>query len=879
MKIQIADNGLTSTSAEAIASNSPAVPNTQVETPAVTTALRQPLPIGAGRGSPVVPAAMLHRRSPAVPVALAFALGILADHLAEPELPFWLILCGLCLAIWGVCLARRWPAAAAVFLLASALTAGAGWHHWRWSIVHADHISRFASEDPQPARLFGRLVDQPWSVPRKPSELPLSIPQFDRTLATLECRELISATRVQPVSGRVRLEVSGQLLQAAIGDEVEVVGLLSRPTGPRNPGAFDFRRYLRSDGLLASIQCGEPEDVRVVHRGENPLRRWQSRWRARAEQMLQQNLSERTGPVGVALLLGTRTAIPEELRTAFAESGTMHILAISGSNVGILAGLLWGIAHLAGLGRKSSVSLILTGILAYSFVADAQPPVMRAVLMIVALLAGLPWHRQGSMVNGLALAALGVLAWNPAHLFDVGAQLSFLAVAALIWAPTWSTSVREFASPPAELAAGPARPLLSRCLRSVRRAVVTMHVTIAAVWLFTLPLTIARFHLVSPVGFFVNVVLAPLVVVILWCGYALLLVGLVAPPLAAPFAFGFDASLRLMLWLIERAAAIKGGHLYLPGPSDGWLAGFYACLAAVAFGLPGGRVRCWGWRAMLIWIVGGLGWSMWPHRADQLRCTFLSVGHGLAVVAELPGGRTLVYDAGQMHDGTRAMQTVQSALWQRGLHSVDALVISHADIDHFNGVPGLARTLAIGAVLVHESFLDFRQPGVEVTCELLTRQGVPIKLIRAGDRVGLDPEVRLSVLHPPSHDRLPTDNANSLVLEIEYAGRSILLTGDLERDGLEYVLRQSPRKTDIFLAPHHGRVAANPRRLAEWANPDWIIVSDGRQDNSDKLGDIYGPGTHVLSTQKSGAITFVIDSRGGVRCEPFRPERRGEDRG
>ena len=823
--------------------------------------------------------AAAHRRSPAVPIALGFALGILADQLAELDLRLWLALCCLCLVAWGICHTRRLSAAAAIFLLAAVMAAGAGWHHWRWSIVEANHISRFADEVPQPAHLVGRLVDQPWIVPRKERDLPAAIPQFDRTLATLECRQLISANNTQSVSGRVRLEINGHLTQGAVGDDVEVVGLLSRPAGPRNPGAFDFRRYLRSDGLLASLHCGEPEDVRIIHSGQNFLRRWQGRLRERAEQMLQARLSERTAPVGVALLLGTRTAIPEDLRTAFAESGTMHILAISGSNVGILAGLLWVVAHLAGLGRKGSVCLILAGILGYSFVADAQPPVMRAVLMIVALLAGLPWHREGTLVNGLALAALGVLAWNPSHLFDVGAQLSFLAVAALIWAPTWSRSVNEFASPPAEPAAGLERPLLSKWIRSARRALVTAHVTIAAVWLFTLPLTIARFNLVSPVGFFVNVVLAPLVVVILWCGYALLLVGLLAPALAAPFAYGFDASLRPMLWLIERAAAIRGGHVYLPGPSDFWLAGFYACLAAVAFGLPAGRLRWWGWRAMLIWIVGGLGTSLWPHRADELRCTFLSVGHGLAVVVELPGGRTLVYDAGQMQDGARAMQTVQSALWQRGARSVDALVISHADIDHFNGVPGLARTLTIGSVLVHESFLDFRQQGVQLTCDLLARRNVPIKLIRAGDRVSLDPDVGISVLHPPSNDRLPTDNANSLVLEIEYAGRRILLTGDLERDGLEYVLRQSPRHTDIFLAPHHGRVAANPRRLAAWANPDWVIVSDGRQDNSDRLRDVYGKSARVLSTQRSGAITFIIDRQGTVKCQTFRTEPRREQVG
>src|SRR4029077_1270019 len=113
--------------------------------------------------------------------------------------------------------------------------------------------------------------------------------------------------------------------------------------------------------------------------------------------------------------------------------------------------------------------------------------------------------------------------------------------------------------------------------------------------------------------------------------------------------------------LIERSAAIPGGHLYLAGPSDAWLAGFYVCLAGVAFGLPASRLRWWAWRVMLVWIVGGLGTALWPRPAGELRCTFLSVGHGLAVVVELPGGRTLLYDVGQMQDGTRAQQTVQAA--------------------------------------------------------------------------------------------------------------------------------------------------------------------------------------------------------------------------
>ena len=800
---------------------------------------------------------------------MALAAGIFADRYLSVPLPVWLAGSATSLLAWGICTRRSSPRCAMVALMVAVAAAGGGWRHWRWSIAGADHISRFAEEEPQPARLVGRIVDQPWVVPRRDSEFPSSIPRFDRTLCTIECRELASATGSQTVSGRVRLDVEGHLTHAAVGDEVEVVGQLSRPVGPRNPGAFDFRRFLRNEGLLASVHCGEPDDVQVVESHSTSLRRWQSMLRHRAEKMLGERLSSRSAPVGIALLLGTRTSIPEELRTAFAESGTMHILAISGSNVGILAGLLWGITRIIGLGRRGSVAFILAGVGGYSLIADSQPPVMRAVLMVTALLAGRPWHRDGSLVNGLALAALGVLIWNPAHLFDVGAQLSFLAVAALIWAPTWSPRVMKFAVPREHLIPGDDDAWTTQIGRWSRKQIVLLHLTMAAVWLFTLPLTMARFHLVSPVGFVVNILLSPLVVLIMWSGYALLLTGLFFPLLAPPFAWLFDSGMQLMLGIIERAAAIKAGHLYLPGPSDLWLVGFYLCLAAVAFGIPGGRWRWWGWRLMLLWSVGGLSLSLWPRQPGELRCTFLSVGHGLAVVVELPGGRTLVYDAGQMQDPVRARQTVQSALWYRGIRSIDALTISHADVDHFNGVPGLAQTMPIGTVLFHDSFLDFRQSGVEKTCDLLAQRGVPMKLVEAGDRLSLDPEVRLEVLHPPGNDRLPTDNANSLVLLIEFAGRRILLTGDLERDGLEYVLMQKQRRVDVFLAPHHGRVNANPKRLAEWADPEWVIVSDGRQDSSAQLAKVFGPECRIMSTQKFGAITFVINRDGEISCRPF----------
>lgn len=782
----------------------------------------------------------------------------------------WLALCFLALACWHVGFRLR-RNGTACWLLVLVSLAGGAWHHLSWSTAGPQHVARYAQREYQPVRIVGRIADVPHIVPPDPQRLPTAIPQRDSSICTLDCQALISGNRTIAVSGLARLEIGGHLLHASVGDAVDVVGRFGQPGPVRNPGAFDFQRYLRNFKLLTIVRCDEPDDVRVTHSATGGWRRWQGQLRQTAESLLQTSLNERTAAVGQALLLGTRSSIPDEIRVAFAESGTTHILAISGANVAILAGMLWAVAHVAGLGRTATTALVLLGILGYTFLADAQPPVVRAALMFLAVLSGRPWHRQMPAVNSLALAALGVMILNPAHLFDLGAQLSFLAVAALIWAPTWLPARWTGASQISTFALRHDESWRDRLLR-IARPVLLAQGVLAAIWLFVVPLTTARFNLIYPVGFVINILLAPLVVAVLWSGYALLVVGLLVPWAAFPFAALYDTTLSWMLSLIERSAGIPGGHYYLAGPGDGWLAGYYLCLLAVAAGLRGTALRKWGFRALGLWTVGGLGLALVPDRSTDLRCTFLSVGHGLAVVVEMPNGRTLVYDAGQLQSGDRAGETVQRALWQRRHNRVDALVISHADVDHFNGVPELARTGRISAAFAHRSLLDFEQDAVRGLSAALAHETVPLRLVSAGDCLRLDDSVLVQVVQPGALPPSRLDNANSLVLEIVYAGRRILLTGDLEQQGLDRLLEQPPRKADVLLAPHHGSLNANTRKLAAWARPDCVVASGGQGDPDERLREVYRDSTQVISTAARGAVTCTIGRHGTLRCETFLPD-------
>jgi ComEC/Rec2-related protein len=257
-------------------------------------------------------------------------------------------------------------------------------------------------------------------------------------------------------------------------------------------------------------------------------------------------------------------------------------------------------------------------------------------------------------------------------------------------------------------------------------------------------------------------------------------------------------------------------------------------------------------------------WGLRTPNSDSLRCTFLSVGHGGAILIECPNGGTLLYDAGAMQDGRIAQRAVQQTLWERRRHGLDALIVSHADMDHFNGAADLMQSLPVGSLLVSQQFLDFKQPAVPALGEATAASGVPIRLVRDGDQLRLDDRIQIRVLHPPFGRPHSDDNANSIVLAIEFAGRRILLTGDLEGHGQATLLRSPPLPVDVLLSPHHGSRRANSGELAVWARPKELVVSADSRVDFKALRAAYDPETRITSTDDAGAVTFEIHPDGRI---------------
>jgi competence protein ComEC len=580
------------------------------------------------------------------------------------------------------------------------------------------------------------------------------------------------------------------------------------------------------------------------------------------------------------LLLGTRTDIDPELKRDFAESGTAHILAISGANVVILAGMLWAGACLATRSRHVRLLLVMLLLAGYLLLTDWQPPVVRSVLMLELWLWSHWRERSHNGWNLLAAAGAAMLVAHPEQLFDTGAILSFLAVGALMegtkLAARWNRWLDDRPTVEdgrVERARGSWlarwRTVAGDGLVAFRHRAIEWYATTLVIWCATTPLVVSQFHLLSGAGLFVNVILSPVTGLILVCGYLTMIAGLTIPPLADLFGPLFDLGLRGLVAIVQFGADIPGGAVYLAGPPVWWVTGFYAGLGVWVWWRgdavlgPLARRFAIGWLA----IPGAL--LLVPPGDGELRVTWLSVGHGGATLIETPHGRTLLYDAGRLLDEDRAPEIIQQALWSRGKSRLDAIVLSHADIDHFNAVPRLVEVMPPSTIIVHPTFVDFDESSVRDAIERWTRAGVPTRFAWSGDKLRLDPEVELTVLVPAAGSRHAADNENSLALRVSCRGKTALLTGDLEGDGLVDLLTLPADRVDVLQAPHHGGTKANTSDLARWCAPRFVVVAGGRRETLARLAGIYPEAERVFATRNDGAIIMRVSRTGELALEAF----------
>jgi competence protein ComEC len=763
--------------------------------------------------------------APLVPLAVAATLGLVADRFVGVPSVIGLSVAVGGLVGWFVFRAREW---ALVWAWVSVVGLAAFYHHAHRHEFPPTDVARFARAEVVILKVRGTLVEEPFTRRANTTD-PLAPPRRRAVDVTvLDISEADTTAGWQPCTGRVRLWVDRDdpalppLNGLRAGDTVQAVGRFHLPDVSGNPGERDQR----SDYL----DRGWRGDLRVSDSSAGVVRLDAGGWshhrvlgwvRQRSAAAIDGSVGEAQSPVGKALLLGDTNALDRTEWDAYTRTGVVHVLAISGQHLMLLAGFVWLVLSGGGMIRPRAAWVVAAVVIGYALLTGLRPSALRAAVMVAAVCGSVILRRPVNTPNGFALAWLVVIGVNPTAAFDLGCRLSFVSVFALVWGVgRW---VKPRKKTPIEKLIDASRSWPEKAIRAVMSWVALAYVVNAALFVVNTPLLVAEQNIVSPVSLLVGPPLVLLISVALLCGFLLMLFAGV-PLVAELFALFTRWALAAAEWCVHTADRLPLGSVYLPGLPAWWLVGFYGIVGVIV--LRGWRVMKWWNLALPAWVFVAVLLPGPEKPPDELRTAFLSVGHGGCVVMETPDGRCLLYDCGTTSGPDAVRRVIAPYLWSRGIRRVDELFVSHADGDHFNGIGELVRRFPVGRVTFTPSFTE--KPAVDVAevVDILKRANVPIRVVSAGQRFEAG-DVTFEVLHPPAVGPPGVENERSLVLVVRHAGHVILLTGDLEKAGSERVLSLAPTPADVLMAPHHGSRAAYPSRLRTWADPKCVLVSRG----------------------------------------------------
>jgi competence protein ComEC len=331
--------------------------------------------------------------------------------------------------------------------------------------------------------------------------------------------------------------------------------------------------------------------------------------------------------------------------------------------------------------------------------------------------------------------------------------------------------------------------------------------------------------------------------------------------------------------MLDLFHAFPGGHFFVPGPAVWWIIAFYSAYFLWTL-FPELRPRARRLPVLLVgWIVVGLLVALTAdaqkrHRA-AMEVEVLSMGHGLCVVMHLPDGRTILYDAGSFASPRSGAEKIGRALWCKGVTHLDAIVLSHADADHYSHVPALMERFSVGCVYVSPFMFERASiyTSLEKLRETVTEAGIPLRRMTAGFRFQGSKGLVVECMHPTREGEFGEDNTNSIVLGVSYRGWRILLPGDLEGQGREALFMEEPWDCDVLLAPHHGSGNSEPGRWLTWCRPEAVLISGSRwQRNTEVVSRFGSDGAAVWETFRHGAISVVL-GKSELRIDSFAGNR------
>lgn len=662
-----------------------------------------------------------------------------------------------------------------------------------------------------------------------------------------------------PACGKILVRFGPSVeLKPLYGDGLKLYGALTMPSDERNPGEFNYGAYLRHRGVGGIISVGHPDKAEKT--GEWNGNVFYAGLILPVKHSILDFFKEAHSPLSSAILsaliLGDRSEVPEEVYQAFAQSGTVHVLALSGLHVGFILALLWGLLSFLRVPFRYRVVITIGGLWFYAGIADMTPSVVRAVVMTTVVLTGELIQRRRMLMNNLLVAMIVILFADPHSLFDIGFQLSFTAVISIVWIyPKIESLFRQTG-----IYKDGRNPVLNKALT-------LMMISIAA-QIGTLPFTAYYFYRIPILATIANVFVIPLSGIVMMIGFISAWLSQFAMTAAVWYA-------NLNEWLIYLMTAIPGWSVRLPfayadyyGMSAGLLIVYYLVLIWISLWRYR-FVRMAGIYSLLI-LVNITVWRNGIFRDQELTVSFLDVGQGDCAVVRSPVGEVILIDAGdktEIYDYGESV--IAPFLRKQGIERINRLIMTHPHNDHIGGMGYLLRNFNIDTVYHNGQYI--RSDILDDIHRIIAERHIPQRTLCAGDMIQTGDGLSCFVISPDRRYARDTtyDNVNdgSLVMILKYGEKRFLLMGDSERNMFGHFNKYAYFiQSDVIKVSHHGAINGTTPGLVSLVQPKAAVLSVGMYNRFNHPSPLvirmyHASGADIFRTDKTGAVVIRSDGQ------------------
>ncbi|MFS0672872.1 DNA internalization-related competence protein ComEC/Rec2 [Ornithinibacillus sp. 179-J 7C1 HS] len=624
------------------------------------------------------------------------------------------------------------------------------------------------------------------------------------------------------------------------GAECTVEGEVRLPEDSRNPGQFNYQRYLATNGIyyemlitsLDSLYCDGQNNLSLLHTVRLNLMNY-----------LLTRYSEEASSWIIALALGDDRFISEEVTELFQRWGLSHLLAISGLHIGLVVGLLYFVMiKLQFLTIEKAQSLMVLLLPIYAFLAGGEPSVLRASLMVIIVIIMRRWRWKLNTLDVISIAFLSLILMNPYIIYHIGFQLSFLVSFGIILSKNWLLDSGQL------------------LFQMIKLSFISQ--------LMIVPLQILYFYNFNPLSILLNIFVVPyFTFFVIPLMFVLLFI--------SPFPFITELLDKLFTFIQEgiflKIVELVDLYAYFP-----WFTGQFPTMLLVLyyglFVLMMKRIQLaklnQAFSCGIILTILLVYIMVRPYLSPYGSVTMLDIGQGDAIVIELPFRRgVFIVDAGGAisFEGEKPTDTiykkvVKPFLQYRGIKNIDAIFISHEDTDHNGSIPYLLEDFEVKKVIVSE-FYQFEN-------ELLQKvANKKVLRVKAGQTIDMKGK-RFKILSPRVDKK--GSNENSLVFQTTLGGKNWLFTGDIDKETEKAILHSAPDlSVDILKVAHHGSNTSTDQNFISATKPDYALISVGKNNryghpNNEVLEVFEKENVYVLRTDQSGAIIYRFNENNGT---------------